>query len=145
MLFRLALACVVLVSLVPFFARGKRPCGVVRPPPSAHPACCALFVFLWLWCVMLCGAAVCCVLCVLRGAVWRACVGLGSCALLSAVVLCWVLMCYLCCVLLSRVAVLSACFFFPFSLPFCGAPGCFCPCCALQAMVIEVTTSDIAP
>ena len=118
------------------------PCGFVRPPPRPPPACCALFLF---WCALVvlppragCGAlccalscvvsspaAVCGVLCVLPGAVWRACVGLGSCALLSGAVLCWVLLCFFCCVLLSRAAVFPAGFFFALLLAFPWCSGSF--------------------
>ena len=75
--------------------------------------CC--FVCLWLWLVLVCGAvgaAVCGALCVLPGAVWRACAWLGFRALLSGAVLRLVLLGCFCCVLLSRAAVCSACFFF---------------------------------
>ena len=75
------------------------------------------------------GAAVCGVLCVLPGAVWRACVWLGSCALLSGAVLCWVLLCCFCCVLLSRAAVFSAGFLFALLLAFPWCSGLFLSVC----------------
>ena len=73
------------------------------------------FVCFWLWVVLVCdavGAAVCGALCVLPGAVWRACAWLGSGALPSGAVLRLVLLGCFCCVLLSRAAVFSAAFFF---------------------------------
>ena len=73
------------------------------------------FVCLWLWGVLVCGAvgaAVCAALCVLPGAVWRACAWLGFHALLSGAVLRLVLLGCFCCVPLSRAAVFSAFFFF---------------------------------
>ena len=51
-------------------------CCVVARPAGCGALCCALL------CVLSCGAAVCGVFCVLPGAVWRACVGLGSCTVL---------------------------------------------------------------
>ena len=57
--------------------------------------------------VVTCGAAVCGLFCAVPGVVWRACVWLGSCALLW-----WVLLCCCCCALLSCVAAFSAGFFF---------------------------------
>ena len=73
------------------------------------------FVLFWLLGVLLCGAvgaAVCGALCVLPGAVWRACAWLGLRALLSGAVLRLVLLGCLCCVLLSCAAVFSAGVFF---------------------------------
>ena len=72
------------------------------------------FLCLWLWGVLVCGAvgaAACGVLCVLPGAVWRACALLGSRALLSGAVLRLVLLGCFCCSLLSHAAVFSAGFF----------------------------------
>ena len=72
------------------------------------------FVSLWLSGVLACGAVgaePCGALCVLPGAVWRACAWLGSRALLSGAVLRWVLFGCFCCSLLSRAAVFSAVFF----------------------------------
>ena len=91
------------------------------PPPPPPPAgcdalCCALS------CVVPCGAAVCGVLCVLPGAVWRACGGLGSCALPSGAVLCWVLLCCSYGVRVSRAAVFSVGFFLALFLVL--------PCCS---------------
>ena len=99
---------------------------VVRPGRLRHflvfsPGClgpwrCVLFVLRTAGCgvpcfascgVVSCGAAVCGVFCAVPGVVWRACVWLGSCA-----VLWWVLLCCFCCALLSCVAAFSAGFFF---------------------------------
>ena len=116
-LFCLALVCVVFVSLVWCFSPlwGAVWCFPPPPPPGAVHCFffsgCVLVVLrpppppvgcgvLALSCLVSCGAAVCGVFCVLPGAVWCACVGLGSCALLSGAVLCWVLLCCFCCVLL---------------------------------------------
>ena len=78
------------------------------------------FVCLWLWVVLVCGAvgaALSGALCVLLGAVWHACAWLGFRDLLSGAVLRLVSLGCFCCVLLSRAAVFSACFFLRCSVP----------------------------
>ena len=82
-------------------------CVLIGSPPwlVCGALCSALL------CVVSCGAAVCCVFCVLPGAVWRACVRLGSCAVLSGAVSCWVVLCCFFCVMLSCAAAFSAGFF----------------------------------
>ena len=86
------------------------------------------FVCSRLWVVLVrgaVGAAGCGALCVLPGAVWRACAWPGFRALLSGAVLRLVLLRCFCFVLLSRAAVFSAVFFLRCSVPFCGRPSCF--------------------
>ena len=107
-LFRLVLVCVVLVCLVWCFAPFWDAVWCCPPPP---PGCCALWFFFpgvcplccpppppagcgalscALSCVLPCSAAVRGVFCVLPCAVWRARVGLGSCAvLLPSVAVAW--------------------------------------------------------
>ena len=101
------------------FFRGVCWLCCLPPPPLAGfgAMCCVLS------CVVSFGAAVCGVLCVLPGAVCCACVGLGSCALLSSAVLCGVLLCsaVVCCCVLCL-------FFFSGRLPFPGA-SCVVLCC----------------
>ena len=86
------------------FVPGAAGCGVLR---------CASSGVLW------CGAAVCGLFCAVSGVVWRACVWLGSCA-----VLWWVLVCCFCCALLSCVAAFSAGFFVFFLALFLAFPWC---------------------
>ena len=116
---------------------------VATPLPTGFVAlCCALS------CVVSCGAAVCGVFCGLPGAVWRACVRLDSCAVLSGAVLCSVVLCCFCRVLLSCSAAFCAGFFFlRCSLPFCGALGCFHLCGALPwcFLLFGVASSRCAP
>ena len=122
-------------------------CWFCHPPPSpagCGALCCALSY------PGLCGAAVCGVFCVVPGDVWRACVGLGSCAVLFGAVLCWVFLCYFCRALLSCAAAFSA-FFLRCSLPFGRDPRClrFCAllvrCCAgVPASLLSVRCS-LAP
>ena len=132
---RLAVGCYLVFAVPPppFVSRGFRRCllvlgffFVVRPlclrlflvsgPGCPGPWRCVLFVPRAAGCgvpcfassgVVSCGAAVCGVFCAVPGVVWRACVWLGSCAVLWCVLLC----CF-CCALLSCVAALSAGFFF---------------------------------
>ena len=138
--------------------RSGVPCGVVRPPPRG---CCARFFFCRVYtgcaappppppagcgalchavsCVGSCGAAVCGVFWVLPGAVWRSCVGLGSCAVLFGAVLCWVLLCCFCCALLLYAAALSAGFFFAFFLafPWCSVLFLSLWCCAVVRLAVR--------
>ena len=101
-----------------FFA--FRLCAGCAPPPAGCGAlCCALS------CVVSCGAAVCGVFCVSPGAVWRACVGFGYCAVLSGAVLCWVLLCCFCCALVSCAAAFSPRFLFSLFLAFARCSGLF--------------------
>ena len=85
---------------------------LVSGPGCPGPWRCVLFVSRAAGCGAPCfassgvvsrGAAVCGVFCALPGVVWRACVWLGSCAVLR-----WVLLCCFCCALLLCVAAFSA-------------------------------------
>ena len=86
-------------------------CVLVVLPPLPPPAGCVALCC-GLSCVVLCGAAICGVFCVVPGVVWRACVELGSCAMLFGAVLCGVSLCCFCCALMSCAAAFSAVFFF---------------------------------
>ena len=110
---------------------------VAAPPPPAGcgALCCALS------CVVSCGPAVCGVFCVVPGVVWRACVGLDSCAVLIGAVLRCILLCCFWCALLSCAAAFSAGCFLGCSLPFCGAPGCVCLCALLVRCCAGVPAS----
>ena len=118
-------------SVLPFFFFSAV-CWLCPPPPPAAGCgvlCCDLS------CGVSSGAAVCGVFCAVPSVVWRACVALGSCAVLWCVLLC----CF-CCALLSPVAASSAGFLFSLrcSLPFRGAPGCFCFCALLMRCFARV-------
>ena len=114
---------------------------LVSGPGCPGPWRCVLFVSRAAGCgapcfassgVVSCGAAVCGVFCAVPGVVWRACVWLGSCAVLR-----WVLLCCFCCALLSCVAAFSAGFFFSWSLafPWCSVLFRFlCFACALRCL-----------
>ena len=110
-----------------FFFRLSGLCWLcpLLPPRLVVVSCCALS------CVVSCGDAVCGVFCVVPGVVWRACVWLGSCAVLFGAVLCWVL--FLLCFAVVRRCVLCW-FFFALSLafPWCSGLLLFlCPACAV--------------
>ena len=103
-------------AVVPFPIPGACAPGFTGRLCGARGGCAVWcqFVCLWLSVVLVCGAvgaAVCGALCVLPGAVWRACAWLGFRTLLSGAVLRLVLLGCFSFVLLSR-AVFSAGFFF---------------------------------
>ena len=100
-----------------FFSACRVFAGSAPPPP---PACCGVLCCA-LSCVLSCGAAVRGVFCV----VWRACVGLGSCAVLFGAVLCCVL--FLLCFAVVRCYVLCLFFF------------CVVPCLSVVLRPVSVS------
>ena len=119
-------------------------CVLVVPPPPPR----------WLWCPVLCFVVcsdplVCGVFYVVPGVVWRACVGLGSCAVLFGAVLCWVFLCCFSCALLSCAAAFSAGFFFFLAFPWCWGWFCFCAllvrCCGGVSVSLLSVQCFLAP
>ena len=113
-----------------FFSCVCRLCAGCAPPPPGR-----------LWCPVLCFVMRCVVWCCgllwfcdVPGVLWRACVWLGSCAVLFGGMLCWVPLCGSCCALLSCAAAFPAGFFLALFLafPWCSGLLLFlCSACAV--------------